>query len=113
MQFDLKQPCAECPFLVKFRTGYKLDRLKEFAAGAFPCHKTAVYDEGTEDIETGDISGQGYAIGPNSHACAGALIFNLKRKIETQMMQIAVRLRFWEPPDQATKEFKSLKSKIR
>lgn len=90
MKFTRAEPCGECPFLKKFEKGYELDTLEEFAAGAFPCHKTA------ELVEDDDGHAK-YHIARHSTACAGALIFNEKRNVETQAMQIAFRLGLYDP----------------
>lgn len=60
-------------------------RLKEFAQGEFPCHKTA-------DLNDDEEGGSQYEAGKKSVHCAGALIFLEKRNAPHQMMRIAERL---------------------
>lgn len=81
-----------CPFLntPNMRRGFTLQRLREFASGEFPCHKTADVDEGDEG-SSGD-----YVANENSVHCAGALIFNEKRDQSNQMMRIRERLGFYD-----------------
>jgi hypothetical protein len=66
--------------------GFTITRLNEFASGEFPCHKSAETDE-----ETGE-----YHATQESVHCAGALIFNEKRKRPHQMMRIAERLGMYD-----------------
>lgn len=76
-------PCADCPFLRKFKHGYSLARLRDFARGEFHCHRTGdCDDEGTGDFIPNE----------KSQHCAGALIFNEKRNQPHQMMRIAERI---------------------
>jgi hypothetical protein len=86
MKYDMTKPCAECPFLKKHTRAFTLKRLREFASGEFPCHKTA------ESQEDDDGRDSGYVATPNSHHCAGALIFLEKRQQSHQMMRICERL---------------------
>lgn len=92
MNYDLTTPCAGCPFLKKYARAYSLRRLAQFAAGAFPCHRTA---ENDEDEETGGYVER--ADGTSQH-CAGALIFNEKRDTPNQMMRIMEELMQLLPP---------------
>lgn len=89
MKFTRSEPCAECPFLKKYKHGYTEERLNEFASSAFPCHKTAELIGDEEGMEE-------YRIGSKSVACAGALIYAEKRGVSTQTMQIAERLGLYE-----------------
>ncbi len=84
MNYTMTQPCSECPFL-KSMKGFTLKRLKEFASSEFPCHRTAEVSE--EDDSCG-----AYQATPESLHCAGALIFNEKRKTPHQMARIVERL---------------------
>lgn len=77
-------PCAECPFLKSMKHGFEIKRLKQFASGEFPCHKTAEDDDGK------------YVAGEKSVHCAGALIFLEKRQAPHQMMRIAERLGMYD-----------------
>lgn len=79
MKYTMKTPCKECPFTMS-RSAFSDRRLKEFASGTFPCHKTAELDE------------EGYQATDKSVHCAGALIFLEKRNSPNQMMRIAERL---------------------
>ena len=76
----MKQPCKECPFTMT-KEQFSDKRLKEFAKGEFPCHKTADLDD------EGDYKASGESV-----HCAGALIYLEKRKAPHQMMRICERL---------------------
>lgn len=82
MKYSMTSPCDQCPFLdtPQMRRGFTLKRLREFASGQFPCHKTAD-SEGGEFVATKD-----------SVHCAGALIFLEKREAPNQMMRICERI---------------------
>lgn len=67
---------------------FPIKRLKEFAFGQFPCHKTATLNEDDEVSE--------FVPNENSVHCAGALIFNEKRNEPNQMMRIAERLGMYD-----------------
>jgi len=82
-------PCGACPFLKKYAHAFTLRRLEEFAAGEFPCHKTAAEEEG----EDGSVS---FVARRESLHCAGALIFNEKRERPNQMMRICERLGMYD-----------------
>lgn len=86
MNYTMTTPCAECPFLntPNFKRGFTLRRLKEFASGEFPCHKTAADTE------------EGFTAKKDSLHCAGALIFNEKRHTSTQMMRICERIGLYD-----------------
>lgn len=84
MNYTMTKPCADCPFLQKHAKGYAMKRLKQFASGEFPCHKTA---EATEE---------GFEAKRTSSHCAGALIFNEKRGAPHQIMRIAERLGMYD-----------------
>ncbi len=86
MRYTQTTPCKECPFLNSMKKEFSLLRLKQFASGEFPCHKSAEVDE-----EEGTYK----AIGKSVH-CAGALIFNEKRNKPHQMMRIAERLGMYD-----------------
>lgn len=89
MKYDMSNPCDQCPFLKKQGRGFTLRRLREFAEGPFPCHKTAAE---VEDEEGGTV----FEAKPDSQACAGALIFNEKRGQPNQMMRISERLGLYD-----------------
>ncbi len=82
-------PCAECPFLKKFRRGFTLQRLHEHASGEFACHKTCEVDESEDGTGT-------FEPGEKSVHCAGALIFHEKRGTSHNMMRICERLGFYD-----------------
>ena len=86
MKYTMTSPCDQCPFLnnAQMKRGFSLRRLKEFAGGEFPCHKTA------------NATDEGYIANENSVHCAGALIFNEKRDRPHQMMRICERLGFYD-----------------
>lgn len=88
MHYTMTEPCAECPFLKKMKHGFTMKRLKEFASGEFPCHKSSDVDE-----ESGEFREK--SNGSSVH-CAGALIFAEKRHQPHQMMRIAERLGMYE-----------------
>ncbi len=91
MNYSMTTPCSQCPFLdtPANRRAFTMRRLREFAQGEFPCHKTAVIDE---DEESGEFEAT-----EMSAYCAGQLIFNEKRSQPNQMMRIAERLGLYDP----------------
>lgn len=82
MRYTQTTPCKECPFLKKFSHAYSMQRLREFASVEFPCHKSATLVE--DDDGFGD-----FLANENSVHCAGALIFNQKRKEHNRFTQTA------------------------
>lgn len=89
MKYTMTEPCTECPFLNKFKKGFTLVKLKGFASGMFPCHKTAEVKENESGVSE-------FKAGNKSVHCAGALIFNEKRNTPNQMMRIAERLGMYD-----------------
>jgi hypothetical protein len=87
MRIANSKPCDDCPFLTGNAASYGLPRLRSFASGAFPCHKTARLDERSDAFRWTN----------KSKLCAGALIFNERRGEITQAMQIAERLFDYAP----------------
>lgn len=85
MKYTMTTPCAECPFLKSKKRGYSLQRLRQFASGAFPCHKSASLVEDEEGISE-------FHAKDDSVHCAGALIFNEKRDSPNQLMRIMERI---------------------
>lgn len=86
MKYDLRKPCDLCPFRNDDKRLYvDTERLAEFAAGAFCCHKT------TESDDDGSFTPK-----PDSQHCAGALIFLEKQNPPNQMMRIAERLGLYD-----------------
>lgn len=92
MNYSMTTPCDQCPFLntPNMKRGFSMRRLFEFANAEFPCHKTARVDEDGED-PTGDF----LATKDSAH-CAGALIFNQKRRGPHQMARISERLGLYD-----------------
>lgn len=85
MKFNLKKPCAECPFHLDNAKSYGPKRLAQFAeTGCFPCHKTATLRRGS------------YHATVKSSVCAGMLIYNEKRGLDPVGMQLAERLLNWK-----------------
>jgi hypothetical protein len=91
MNYDLKSPCSNCPFL-KRDGAVRLSkaRAREIAGmmlspggGDFVCHKTSKTTSNAEK---------------QSH-CAGALSFALKNGNMTQMMRISERLGMFDPQE--------------
>lgn len=89
MEYTMTKPCGDCPFLSQYAHAFPKQKLKGFASGEFPCHKTA---ELVDDIE----SGSQYIGDGDSLHCAGALIFNEKRGQPHRMMRIAERLGMYD-----------------
>jgi len=89
MKYTMTTPCDACPFLVKLKRGFTLRRLREFADGPFPCHKTAA------EVDSDD-GGTEFRATENSQHCAGLLIFLEKRDAPNQMMRIAERLGLYD-----------------
>lgn len=90
MNYDMTTPCDQCPFLTSLSRGFTHKRLREFAAGEFPCHKTA------RDVEDEDGFSYYAAHGDSQH-CAGALIYNEKRGRVHQMARICARIGIYDP----------------
>lgn len=91
MKYDMTTPCGDCPFLLKHRRAYSVQRLAQFASGPFPCHKTADLEESHDDG-----SGGCYTATPESQHCAGALIVLEKLNQPHQMMRIMERLGLYD-----------------
>jgi hypothetical protein len=89
MRYTMTTPCDQCPFLKSMKRGFTLRRLQEFAAGPFPCHRTA------SEVEDED-GGSEFHANQDSQHCAGALIFNEKRGQSNQMMRIAERIGLYD-----------------
>ena len=93
MHFNLKRPCANCPFrtdkeeqsgwLGEERAEDIIDAITR-RQGTFSCHKTNIQDDG-ELQETRD-----------SEHCAGALILLEKMGRPNQLMRISERLGFYD-----------------
>lgn len=90
MAYDLRRPCAKCPFRTDIKPYIRHGRALEIAAGLergeFTCHQTTVDSEDDEgECERVD--------GPDAQHCAGALIMLEAEGHPSQMMRIAERLR--------------------
>ena len=85
MQYTLTDPCDACPFLIG--SGFTYRRLVEFARGEFPCHKSCVVDEETNNFVPRN---------DKTPHCAGALIFLEKQDRPHQMMRICERLGMYD-----------------
>ena len=92
MNYDMTQPCGNCPF--RKQGGVKLSkaRIRDIAGmmldrqgGTFPCHKTVDYSNDENGRET-----------TKSQHCAGALAFAEKHGNATQMMRIVERLGMYD-----------------
>lgn len=84
MKYTKTEPCNDCPFKKGNEHTFTDKRLRQFASGEFPCHKTATIED-SEFIATA-----------NSVHCAGALIYCEKRNRPHQMMRIAERLGLYD-----------------
>lgn len=86
MNFDLTNPCGNCPFRndgkgVPLRPGRAEEICDELDRGTFPCHKTTRFDD-----EGGHVPHE------NEQHCAGALIMLEHEEAPSQMMRVAERL---------------------
>jgi hypothetical protein len=84
MNYTKTTPCSDCPFLVGTEHAFTNQRLRDFASGPFPCHKTA-------DVQDGSFTAT-----KKSVHCAGALIYQEKRNTPSQMTRIAERLGMYD-----------------
>lgn len=84
MQFDLKRPCKDCPFIKGTTMVLNPGRMEGIAEhlsndfNVFPCHKTThqLAPEGRE--EEYDSEEGGYSLHGREQACMGALAYTLK-----------------------------------
>lgn len=95
MNFDLKRPCAECPFrrdIPGYLTGARAREIANAVldGSTFPCHHT------TETIETDDGESDCVATAESQH-CAGALILARRRGRSSQLSRVAERLGYYDP----------------
>lgn len=94
MRFDLKRPCAQCPYtrgdtavrLPESRTASLISYALEEPGSTFPCHKTVR----NEDVE--------------EQFCAGLLLFAEKQQVETHMLRMAKVMRLYNPEDMSGHE---------
>lgn len=83
MNYDMREPCDECPFLE--HQALPVKRLRQFASGEFPCHKACNVEDG-KFVPRND----------KTPHCAGALIFNELRNTPHQMMRICERIGLYD-----------------
>lgn len=88
MNFDLKRPCKDCPFIVGTSMTLDRGRMPEIVdslrsdLNVFPCHKTA-------NSSRDDSDEDGYTYGGSEQACMGALAYTLR---EFGMMPVMARI---------------------
>lgn len=103
MNFKLKKPCANCPFLEDPPFYLRPGRRDEIADslerdGHFTCHKTVNYDSWGDDIEEDEDAA--YVHTGGEQFCAGALITMIKGDHEwlsNAYLRIAQWLGGWDP----------------
>lgn len=95
MKFDLKRPCANCPFRFDVPGYLNQARAEEIADAllysdqTFSCHKTVDYSEYDGD--------EGCHIPTEAEQhCAGALIFLEHQERPNQLMRIFERIGFYD-----------------
>jgi len=87
MNFNLKKPCKDCPFLIGRMFPLNRERREEIAEfitthqGTFPCHKTTEFDDDSELVNS-----------DKTEHCAGAAIMLEKMKQPNQMMRWMERI---------------------
>lgn len=96
MNFTMKRPCVDCPFLREGGIRLSQKRVREIAGAmlavqgaTFQCHATVDYDD-TED------GAPVQRRTPRDQHCAGALIFAERQGRGNQMMRIAERLGMYD-----------------
>src|ERR1700735_3121890 len=85
MKYDLRRPCANCPFRNDIRPFIRSYRVEEIVRGEFPCHKTTEFDDEQELVNR-----------DGEHHCAGQLIMLEKMEQPHQMMRICERLGLYD-----------------
>lgn len=99
MRFDLKRPCANCPFrkdsLPSWLGEARAEEIADAVLGrpgvTFACHRTTKFEEGDE--------GEEHTPHPDEQHCAGAMILADRTGAANQMLQIAERLGIRNPDD--------------
>lgn len=86
MNFNLKKPCAHCPFRTDIEPFIHAERAEEICqslvnGGSFACHKTLGHDDDGDTM-----------VRQKSEMCAGAMIMLEKIERPNQMMRICERL---------------------
>jgi hypothetical protein len=88
MKYNLRKPCANCPFRTDIDPYLNDERAREIVdslvRGEFPCHKTLDYSHDDEDGEARNTQ-------KTAH-CAGALIMLEHDEQPGQMMRIMERI---------------------
>lgn len=98
MKYDLKRPCADCPFRTDIKPFLMRERAENivneimFGTGNFPCHKTIDYENSGEDFQ----SAKGVN-GKELQMCAGAMIICEHSGNWGQMLRISMRLGMFDP----------------
>lgn len=92
MNFNLKKPCAQCPFRTDVTPYITSERAAEIChslvnGASFPCHKTTKHSE-EEDSDM--------VCTPKSEMCAGAMILLEKIERPNQMMRIGERIGMYD-----------------
>jgi hypothetical protein len=91
VKFDLKKPCANCPFRSDIKFWLRLDRVEEILDSitqqqqTFACHKTTQHDDDGEHVPRS-----------KEQHCAGALIMLERMNKPNQMMRISERLGMYD-----------------
>lgn len=99
MKFNLKKPCADCPFRTDITPFLTPRRATEIADAlliqdaTFACHKTVNYQD-DEDGEEYDDSF--HTPSADEEHCAGAMIFLELQNRANQLMRISERLGFYK-----------------
>jgi hypothetical protein len=84
MNYDMRQPCRECPYLIG--SGFPWKSLIEHSSGEFACHMACELND----------KGEYEASRENTPHCAGALIFLEKQNTPHQMMRICERIGLYD-----------------
>jgi hypothetical protein len=98
MRFNLKRPCAHCPFRSDVKGFLNPERAEEITTAVlqedktFTCHETIT---GEHDLDDDGIP-YAYHPGAEDQHCAGALILIEKTRSANQMVQLAERLGLWD-----------------
>jgi len=93
MNFDLKRPCKDCPFIIDTSMALSPGRMLGIAEAlrddwtVFPCHKTTHLRGDDED--DGEDDAPGYTYDGSEQACMGALAFTLR---EHGMLPVMARI---------------------
>lgn len=95
MRYEMRRPCASCPFrydVPGFLTSARAEEIAEsiLRGESFPCHKTVNYSS-----EDDDEAFHGVVTSESQH-CAGAMILLEHEGKPGQMMRIAERLGIYD-----------------